>query len=121
MQSRIDKNPAAFAALSAQNQARVRKHIIDIGDSTDVVYIALGQADEIFENTSSNGHQTVWAYDNHKLESGGTATSPSFINGTVNPGLESAEGNSNREHTLLRTWVTFVEGRVVAVKEMRRS
>jgi hypothetical protein len=120
VQGRIDKNPIAFAALSPQSQARVRKHIIDIGDSTDVVYIALGKPDDVFENTSSNVHQTVWAYDNHKPESEGTVTSPSFVNGTVNPGLENTEGNSNREHTVLRTWITFVEGKVVAIREMKR-
>ena len=118
VQSRIDKNPTAFSVLSPQSQARVRKHIIDIGDSTDVVFIALGKPDDISENTTSNGHQTVWAYDSHKMVSDGINTSPSFVN--VNPDLEYAEGNSNREHTLLRIWVTFIEGKVAAIKEMKR-
>ena len=120
VQGRIDKNPTAFAALSPQNQARVRKHIVDIGDSTDVVYIALGKPDDIFESTTSNIHQTVWAYDNRKPASNGTVTSPSFVNGAVNPGLENTEGNGNPEQTVLRTWITFVLGKAVEIKEMKR-
>lgn len=118
VQGRIDKNPTAFAALSPEDQARIRKHIVAIGDSTEIVYIARGKPDEIFEKDQANVHKIVWRYD-EDAERKDSGAAPSLENLTFNPELESVDGNAKRDHLVRRILVTFVEDKVTFVQELK--
>ncbi len=61
-ESRIEKNPAAFAALNPEQQAAVRGGRVDIGFTKDMVYLALGTADRTYGRTTTQGEVEVWAY-----------------------------------------------------------
>lgn len=61
-ESRIKKNPAAFAALSPDQQTAVRDGRVEIGFTKDMVYLALGTADRTYARTTAQGEVDVWAY-----------------------------------------------------------
>ena len=53
--SRIKEKSATFQSLDAEAQEKLRQSIIEIGNSFDMVYIALGQPDEKVERTTAAG------------------------------------------------------------------
>jgi hypothetical protein len=63
--SRIKEKPDVFAKLDPVIQAKLKQGIIDLGYTSDMVYIALGKPDEIRERTSGGGHDTVWKYNTY--------------------------------------------------------
>ncbi|MBA4136708.1 MAG: hypothetical protein C0518_05265 [Opitutus sp.] len=62
-ESRIQRNPQSFAQLPADVQERVRRGQIDIGDTEEVVLLALGdpvrQVERVDQRT---GATRVWIY-----------------------------------------------------------
>jgi hypothetical protein len=60
--SRIESKAAAFAQLTPEAQDRVRKGKIELGDSSDAVFIALGEPDRIRKRQSAAGSDQVWIY-----------------------------------------------------------
>jgi hypothetical protein len=60
--SRIEARQAAFSQLSPEDQERVRKGKIVLGDSSDAVFIALGEPDRIRKRQSAAGSDQVWIY-----------------------------------------------------------
>lgn len=65
---RAKQKAEVFASLSPETKARLESKIIHIGDSTDMVYIALGAPDERAESTTAAGHETVWIYNRYWQE-----------------------------------------------------
>jgi hypothetical protein len=66
--SRIKEKSAAFIVLDAQTQARLKQSIIRIGDSPDMVYIALGQPDRTRNKTTGAGQTQIWIYSAYTQE-----------------------------------------------------
>lgn len=60
--SRIDRKSAVFAALPAADQARLRQGNIAVGDTTDMVYIAIGEPSRRIEKRTEAGTQFIWIY-----------------------------------------------------------
>lgn len=60
--SRAKEKAAVFAALDAATQARLEARDIRIGDTPDMVYIALGKPREKKEKLTSEGASGVWIY-----------------------------------------------------------
>jgi uncharacterized protein YceK len=60
--SRIKEKSAAFAALDAPTQEKLRKGTVEPGYTLDMVYIALGAPDERTEMTTTHGHRVIWIY-----------------------------------------------------------
>jgi hypothetical protein len=73
--SRISEKPAVFASLSPADQARIRQGKVLIGDSTDMVYIALGNPDKRTVTVSNNQTQTNWIYRRYYQRHMGTTIS----------------------------------------------
>lgn len=71
--SRIQEHASAFSALDASAQERLRKGRVDIGDSQEMAYVALGQPTRTKESTTSAGQETTWIYKNYYDEYAGTA------------------------------------------------
>jgi len=63
--SRIEQKSAVFNSLDAPTQERLKKSVVAIGDTTDMVYIALGRPDRIRERATSTGHHQTWIYSFH--------------------------------------------------------
>lgn len=71
--SRIKEKPDTFSALTPEQQARVKTGEVAIGDSSDVVYIALGTPDSRRERRSADGRTTEWIYRSYRQEYVGTS------------------------------------------------
>lgn len=71
--SRVRQKSETFESLSASDQYRLKRGAIGIGDTQDMVYIALGNADERRDITTADGTQTVWVYKTYWQQYEGTA------------------------------------------------
>ena len=60
--SRIKKNSKAFDSFPEEVQEKVRKGKVEIGYTKDMAYIALGDPDNRYIRTTSDGDREVWAY-----------------------------------------------------------
>ncbi len=65
---RAQKKADVFASLSPETKARLQNKAIEIGDSTDMVYIALGAPDEKQVTTTATGENTTWTYNRYWQE-----------------------------------------------------
>ena len=62
-ESRIKKNPEAFAALAPEVQEQVRAGKVDIGFPSAAVELALGAPDRRYTRKTTEGRATeVWSY-----------------------------------------------------------
>ena len=68
VKTRIEEKSAVFASLDPQTQAKIRQGLVDIGYTTDMVYIAMGKADEIKDRVTAEGHETTWIYNSYWQE-----------------------------------------------------
>lgn len=62
IQSRIQEKSVVFNNLAPWQQRDIQEGVINVGYSTDMVYMALGKPSKIV--TSANGQDTVWTYNN---------------------------------------------------------
>lgn len=60
--SRIQEKSTVFAALTPEQQAKVKAGEIEAGFSTDMVYLALGQPSEVKTKETPDGQLTIWVY-----------------------------------------------------------
>ncbi|MDB6093901.1 MAG: hypothetical protein JWM32_1463 [Verrucomicrobia bacterium] len=70
--SRAQAKSAAFNALPAQTQQRLEKGKVTVGDSQDMVFIALDKPDATRNITTANGPETVWIYKSYWQNYAGT-------------------------------------------------
>jgi len=59
---RIEEKSAVFNTLDSETQTRLKQSIIKVGDTTDMVYIALGHPNRIRNKTTSTGSDETWIY-----------------------------------------------------------
>jgi hypothetical protein len=59
---RIRQNPQLFASFPPQVQANVRKGVVDVGYNRDMVRMALGRPDRIYQRKTDKGQVEIWAY-----------------------------------------------------------
>jgi len=60
--SRIDKNRAAFNTWPPAVQDKIVRGQIDVGFTTDQVRVALGEPDRVWSRTTADGTSEVWSY-----------------------------------------------------------
>ena len=72
-QARAREKSEVYNALPPDTQQRLQRGKISIGDSQDMVYIALGYPDEVREVTTPQGVQTLWIYRTYWQQYEGTA------------------------------------------------
>ncbi len=70
--SRIKEKSAAFAALDAPTQDKLRLGRVEIGYATDLVYIAMGAPDEKITKTSADRADETWIYNSYYQDYVGT-------------------------------------------------
>lgn len=132
-QSRIERHPALFDALPAEQQTLVRAGQIAIGMPEDAVRLALGEPDRISRRTDADGVTTVWRYTDGGGEQPvvgfpaygayGAWGRPFGLGGAgwFAPGVPGAvivTPHVGRERERLR--VSLVDGRVTAIEEVVR-
>jgi hypothetical protein len=60
--SRARQMSAVYDQLPASDQERLQRGMIGIGDTPEMVYIALGNPDERRDILNADGNQTTWIY-----------------------------------------------------------
>ena len=65
---RSQEKASTFASLAPEEREKLRRGVIDIGNTPDMVYIALGNPDEKHETTTADGRETVWVYNSYHRE-----------------------------------------------------
>jgi outer membrane protein assembly factor BamE (lipoprotein component of BamABCDE complex) len=71
-ESRSREKAAAYATLDEAGRARLQAREIRLGDTSDLVYIALGHPSEKKETTTPAGRTTTWIYTAYWQEYQGT-------------------------------------------------
>lgn len=62
-ESRIAGNPQVFAALAPAVQERVRRGVVEIGDTPEIVRLALGEPARVVERLDQRtGRSEIWMY-----------------------------------------------------------
>lgn len=62
---RARQKAEVFQALSPEQQEKLRRGEIGLGDSPDMVYIALGEPTDRRETATAAGHEMVWIYNSY--------------------------------------------------------
>jgi len=70
--SRSQEKASVYNALSPVTQKRLERGTIHVGDTPDMVYIALGNPDQRHEQTTMAGTETVWSYNTYWQQYEGT-------------------------------------------------
>lgn len=65
---RSHERASTFASLAPAEQEKLRRGVIEIGNTPDMVYIALGRPDETHETSTAEGRETVWIYNSYHQE-----------------------------------------------------
>jgi hypothetical protein len=68
---RSEEKAAVFNALDPQTQTRLKQSVIKVGDTPDMVYIALGHPDRVREKTTATGRDEIWIYAEYSQEYAG--------------------------------------------------
>jgi outer membrane protein assembly factor BamE (lipoprotein component of BamABCDE complex) len=71
--SRIKEKSSTFAVLDAPTQDKIRLGRVEVGFSTDLVYIALGSPDERISKTSAGSVDETWIYNSYHQDYLGSA------------------------------------------------
>lgn len=71
--ARARERSETFDQLPPEEQQRLQRGAISVGDNQDMVYIALGQPDERRDVTTADGTQSVWIYRTYWQQYEGTA------------------------------------------------
>jgi hypothetical protein len=60
--TRIERDPATYARLSPEDQAKVKAGNVGVGFDEASVKLALGEPDRVIERESTDGNGKVWVY-----------------------------------------------------------
>jgi hypothetical protein len=71
--SRARQMSGVYNSLPASEQQRLQRGAINVGDTPEMVYIALGNPDERRDVATPDGTQTTWVYKTYWQQYEGTA------------------------------------------------
>jgi hypothetical protein len=122
--SRAREKSAVFAALDEPTRARLEAREIHLGDTTDMVYIALGKPSEIQKTTDSTGASDTWIYNTYWQEYQGTRLVGHRRDVIYNPATKTYRVIYTPDYEPVyvgraeeRIRVTFASGRVTAIEQ----
>ncbi len=124
---RIRQKSEVFASLPPADQARLRKGEVAIGDTGDMVFIALGAPTRHIESTTAKSTRTEWIYrEYHQTYEGSRVVGYRRVvsfdprTGRRFVYLEPDFADVYRERTEDRLRIVFENGRVSAIEEIKR-
>ncbi|HYP18390.1 MAG TPA: hypothetical protein VEQ65_14355 [Opitutus sp.] len=65
---RSQEKATTFESLSPEEREKLKRGMIEIGNTPDMVYIALGRPDEKRDTATAAGRDTVWIYNTYHRE-----------------------------------------------------
>jgi hypothetical protein len=123
-QSRAKEKSAVFASLDAATQARLEAREIRVGDTMDMVYIALGKPSEKTERVTAAGRSGLWTYSAYWQEYQGTRLVGYRRDVVYNPSTKSYSVSYTPDYQPVytprvedRIRITFEGGRVTVVEQ----
>jgi len=119
---RIEKKSGVFNALDAATQEQLRKGVVEVGYTTDMVYIALGRPDERRTVTTATGRDEVWVYSTYYSEYVGTTVHYRryyhSVSGQVY--VVPVRNHLYSDRTDERIRITFRDGKVSVIEQVKR-
>lgn len=123
-ENRAKKKPEVLAALDPQAREKLRRGIIELGNTTDMVYVALGQPDDEYETTSARGKEKTWIFNSYHEDFAGnlqTGYHRTLVYDPVTKGylvyFEPVYTNVYTERIEERIRITFRDGKVVVIEQ----
>ena len=117
-ETRINKNPEAFARLTPDQQQLIKEGKVAIGFDMTTVKLALGDPDRIRVRTTAQGETEIWSYVTYEGDDGMILYRGyyhRYYYGGVDPLYPYYLGYPSRhEHEHFR--VVFREGRVILIE-----
>jgi hypothetical protein len=124
--SRAQEKSAVFNTLDAATRDRLKAGAIAIGDTPDMVYIAIGGPSDMAERENKDSHSALWIYNIYYDRFEGTEIVGYRTRVVTNPRTQTAvvfeepverPVYSTRKEERLR--VTFTDGKVSAIERRR--
>ncbi len=126
--ARARQMSAVYDQLPASEQQRLQRGVIGIGDSPEMVYIALGNPDERRDILNADGTQTTWIYKSYWQQYEGQAwlgyrrvIVPSRSGRGYVVFHEPVTQDVYRTHVDDKIRVTFANGVVQSVEQTQRG
>ncbi|AHF93846.1 hypothetical protein OpiT1DRAFT_05543 [Opitutaceae bacterium TAV1] len=127
-ESRSREKAQVFENLDPSTQERLKEKHINVGDTEDMVYIALGDPSEKQESlTADTGRKTMWIYNSYWQEYRGTV----FVGyrrevipdgrGGYRVLFTPVERPVYEQRMEERFRVTFVDGKVTVIEQVKPS
>jgi hypothetical protein len=123
-EQRSQEKSSTFASLSPESKEKLKHGVIEIGNTSDMVYIALGAPDERHEKTTANGHETTWVYNTYHQEYEGNVHTGYHRRLVFDPAAkryvvfyEPIITDIYSEHTEEYIRIKFVNDRVVEIEQ----
>ncbi len=125
---RAKEKSAVFSALDPATQARLEARQIEVGDTQDMVYIALGAPDEKRDLVKPEGRTTTWVYSAYWQEYQGTRLVGYRRNVVYDAASKSYRVYHEPDYQPVyaprmedRVRITFQDGRVTVVEQAQRD
>jgi len=125
--SRIREKSSVFAALDAPTQDKIRLGRIEVGFSTDLVYMSHGAPDERLTTTSTTGTNETWIYNSYRQEYLGSALVGYRRYVVIDPKtrqpivyFEPVYDSIYRDRVEERIRIIFKGGKVEAIEQVKR-
>ncbi len=71
--SRSEEKAYVFESLTPEVKQRLKDGEIHVGDTSDMVYIALGKPDDKLRKTNADGETSTWLYQSYREDYEGEA------------------------------------------------
>ena len=123
---RIGRKSAVFGALPAAEQARLRQGTVAIGDTPDMVYIAIGEPSRRLEKRTAVSNRTIWIYRRYYEDYAGADFAGYRRRVFVDPrtghrfiALEPCYVDVYREESEDALRIVFENGKVAVIEELK--
>jgi hypothetical protein len=119
---RIKKNPELFASFPAEAQALIQQGQVDVGFDPDMVRMALGEPNRVYQRRTGDGSMQVWSYTARRITTDRQRVAADFTyrdsDGRVRRATDSVWVNVDRELEYERMRVEFTDGKVSAIETL---
>lgn len=121
---RSQQKATLFASLTPEQRDKLKHGVIEIGNSPDMVFLALGAPEEKLETTTAAGTETVWVYYSYHQEYEGNFQTGMRRHVIFNPAtkrysvyVEPVYSDVYSERTEENIRVNFRDGKVVQIEQ----